>query len=147
MPSVPTMTQDEFVNTVRAELGTQPHKPTFSHFNIGPSAAEPAAYALIVGAGFSNGVVPLVRELMHETIGDYYIPDQDMSLMERPASVRRKNSAAFWSEFNRAAAANNLAMVAVDRNGLPADPGAAYQQLFTYVGTNALFAVKDQREP
>jgi hypothetical protein len=31
-----------------------------------------AAYTMIVGAGFSYGVVPLTEELLHERIGDFY---------------------------------------------------------------------------
>jgi hypothetical protein len=37
----------------------------------------PATHVLILGAGFSHGVVPLVNELMHETIGVCYHADQE----------------------------------------------------------------------
>jgi hypothetical protein len=113
---------------------------------VAPDPTNPAAYAVIVGAGFSHGIVPLVRKLMHETIGGHYIPDQDQSSMERPASVLRKHSATFWAQFNKAAAANGLPVVAVNGRGLPKDPGAAYQHLFAYQGANALFAFTERKE-
>ncbi len=141
-----TLTPDELVERVRVELETEPHKSDYHDYLIAPAPAKPAAYALIVGAGFSYGVVPLVRELMHETIGGYYIPDQDQSSMERPARVLRKNSAIFWSQFNNAAIENGLPVVPVDSKGLPENPGAAYQALFTYDGANALFALKERAE-
>lgn len=107
---------------------------------IAPVLAEPAVYTLIVGAGFSYGVVPLVRELMHETIGDYYYPDQDGGSLERPVSVNRKDSARFWEAFNSGAVKENRPTIELDGKGLPRDPAAAYQSLFTYDGANSLFA-------
>jgi hypothetical protein len=141
-----TLTSDGLVERVRARLEAEPYSPRYHDFLIAPPPTKPAAYTLIVGAGFSYGAVPLVRELMHETIGDYYFPDQDQSSMERPVNVLRKDSAAFWSEFNEAAAANGSSGVAVDGKGLPENPGAAYQRLFTYEGANALFALKERAE-
>ena len=146
MAYVRTLTPDELVNRIRAKLETQPHKPSYSAYSVAPSPPEPAAYALIVGAGFSYGAVPLVRELMHETIGGYYCPDQDQSSLERPASVLRADAANFWAEFNETAANCGLPVVAVDGEGLPTDPGAAYRNLFTYEGANVLFALKEARE-
>ena len=146
MTDVRTLTPEELVDRVRASLEAQPHEPDYGAFRIAPSPPGPAAYALIVGAGFSHGIVPLVRELMHETIGDYYFPDQDESSLERPPGVLRKCSARFWAQFNEAAAESGLPAVAVDRKGLPESPGAAYQHLFTYEGANTLFALKERRE-
>lgn len=141
------LTSDALVEQVRAKLETEPYRPRYHHYMVAPAPTNPAAYALIVGAGFSHEVVPLVRELMHETIGDYYIPDQDQSSMKRPASVLREHSADFWVQFNEAAAENGLPVVAVDGEGLPEDPGAAYQNLFSYQGVNALFALTEREEP
>jgi hypothetical protein len=147
MIDVPTITQDELVRQIKAKLESRPHKASYSHFSVAPAPTEPAAYVLILGAGFSYGVVPLVRELMQQTIGDYYYPDQDQSSLERPASVLRKNSAGFWAEFNEAAAKEKLPTVELDAKGLPKNPGAAYQYLFTYEGANVLFAQLEPIKP
>ncbi len=45
----------------------------------------------------------MVRQLMHETVGDFYFPGQDQSSMKRATAVLQRHSADFWSEFNRAA--------------------------------------------
>src|SRR5271169_344358 len=100
MLDVPTINQDGLVERIKAKLESRPYTPTYSHFSVAPSPTEPAAFVLLLGAGFSYGVVPLVDELMQETIGDYYYPDQDQ-WGKRPASVNRKNSARFWKELDR----------------------------------------------
>jgi hypothetical protein len=146
MTSVRILTPEALVEQVRAKLQTEPFEPRWHDYRVAPDPANPAAYALIVGAGFSYGIVPLVRELLHETIGGYYVPDQDQSSMERPASVLREHSADFWAQFNEAAAENGLPVVPVDDRGLPEDPGAAYQYLFAYQGANALFALTEPKE-
>jgi hypothetical protein len=143
MTSVRTMTAGEFVEQVAARLAAEPHRPGHNDFDAASRPVPPAAYALIVGAGFSRGVVPMVRQLMHETVGDFYFPDQDQSSMKRAPEVLQRHSADFWSEFNRAAGANDLPLIEVDGDGLPADPGTTYQALFTYEGVNALFAMKE----
>lgn len=146
MIDVPTITQDELVERIKAKLESRPHTSTYSHFSVAPAPTEPAVYALILGAGFSYGVVPLVGELIQQTIGDYYYPDQDQSSLKRPARVLRKDSACFWAEFNRAAAEEKLPIVDLDGNGLPKNPGAAYQNLFTYEGANVLFALVEPKK-
>lgn len=137
--TVPAITPDELIGRIKTRLGS--HKPTrtWSHYSTALEAIEPAAYVLILGAGFSYGVVPLVDELVKQTIGDYYIPDMDQS-GPRPVSLLRKHSAHFWAEFNEAAAKGKLPVVALDREGLPRNPGAAYQSLFTFDAANLLFA-------
>jgi hypothetical protein len=150
MINVPTVTQDELVEQIKARLESKPHKPDYSDFSVAPLPAEPAAYALIVGAGFSYGVVPLVDELMRETIGGYYYPDLDQSSLKRPASVLRRDSASFWAELTEAAKREGLPTIELDAKGLPKNPGDAYQYLFIYQGANALFAqpqaLEQQRE-
>ncbi len=101
---------------------------------------EPATFAMVVGAGFSYGAVPLVQPLMCEWIGDYYYPDQDMSSLERPVAVRRRDSADFWKEFNTAATRAGLPPVELDKRKLPIDCAAAYNTLFAYDAANLLFA-------
>lgn len=139
MNELSTISQDELIERIKAKLESMPHTSSYSHFDVAPSPPPPAAYVLILGAGFSYGVVPLVDELMTQTIGDYYYPDQDQSSLERPASVLRKDSANFWAEFNEAARKEELPIVEVDDKGLPKNPGAAYQRLFQYEGANVLF--------
>ncbi len=145
MGDVPVLTQDELIRQIKAKLESRPYRSGYSHFSMAPAPTEPAAYALILGAGFSYGVVPLVDELMQQTIGDYYYPDQDQSSVERGTTVNRKDSASFWAEFNEAAARAELPMVELDREGLPKNPGAAYQRLFMYEGANVLFAQLEPR--
>src|SRR4051812_14565356 len=98
------ISSSQFVMEVKTTLQSRPFKLSYSHFDLEPTPTERAAYVLIVGAGFSYGVVPLVDKLLNETIGDYYYPDLDQ-WGERPASVLRKHSADFWKEFNKSAQA------------------------------------------
>jgi SIR2-like domain len=135
------LTLDALVEQIRAKLAGEPYESRYHHYRLAPDPAKPAAYALILGAGASASVVPLVRQLMRETIGDYYIPDQDTTAMERPRSTLEQHSADFWAQLNRAAAEYELDGVLVGEDGLPVDNGAAYQYLFTYEGANALFAL------
>ncbi|UCD80397.1 MAG: hypothetical protein JSW26_02910 [Desulfobacterales bacterium] len=68
MIDVTTITDAEMVSRIRTHLESMPHKSSYSHFSVAPPPTEPAAYVLILGAGFSYGVVPLVDELMRQTI-------------------------------------------------------------------------------
>lgn len=144
MSAVPTITPEELIERIKIRLDARPHRSRYSHFDVAPVPTGPATHVLILGAGFSHGVVPLVNELMHETIGDYYYPDQDQ-WGKRPASVLRKASARFWQEFNAAALQEGLQTVDVDRRGLPKNAGAAYQNLFTYEAASVLFALSAPR--
>ena len=99
-----------------------------------------AAYAMIVGAGFSHGSVPLTRELLNERIGDYYYLNQDMEGFERDSRQCRRLSADYWKEFNAAARDSGEPAVEVDGDGLPMQTSEAYQSLFTYRVANALFS-------
>ena len=143
--SAPTITQDELIKQVRVKLASRPHKPNFSVFSPAPPPTQHAAYALILGAGFSYGVVPLTSELMQQTIGDYYCPDLEMAPFgARPASELRKASASFWAEFNAAATEAKLPKVELNKAGVPSNDkaSAAYQNLFDYMIANALFRPK-----
>jgi hypothetical protein len=130
--------EDAFVERIVAALERGAARPT---------VPEPAVFAMIVGAGFSHGVVPLVGPLMHETIGDFYIPDSDMSSMSGDPARLRKCSARFWAEYNAAAQRANLPTVALGRDGLPTDAGAAYCELFAYRVANELFAAARSAAP
>ena len=83
MIDVPTINEEELVSRIKAKLESMPFKPGYSHFDVAPPPIEPAAYVLILGAGFSHGVVPLVDELVRHKIGDYYNPDMDMSSLNK----------------------------------------------------------------
>jgi hypothetical protein len=50
---IPTITQDEMLERIKARLESRPHKSDYSHFNVAPAPAEPAAYVLILGAAYS----------------------------------------------------------------------------------------------
>ena len=136
---------EELVSEIRRKLQVKPRSLTWHDYKIAPDPVEPAAYTLVVGAGFSSGVVPLTGQLMQETIGDYYIPDQDGAFGRRPPKALRKHSASFWIEFNQACREARLPVVELDRQHLPAEPGKAYQTLFAYEGANALFKKKEAR--
>jgi tetratricopeptide (TPR) repeat protein len=93
---------------------------------------EGAAYALIVGAGFSFGIVPLPDELLHKRIGSFYY--------HQNAGKSQKLCRDYWREFNAARVKEGEPPVELNDDGLPENPSVAYQLLFTYRTTNALFA-------
>jgi hypothetical protein len=128
--SVEIFTAAELVRHVAEKVSSTPPSPTYSHYQLAPTPPAPAPYVLILGAGFSRGIVPLVRELMCETIGDYFVPDQDQSSLVRPAPALREHSATFWSDLNAAARQRGATPIALDDGGLPVDAGAAYRALF-----------------
>jgi hypothetical protein len=142
-----SITRDELIGRIKAKLESKPHKGAYGDFRVAPAPTEPAAYVLISGAGLSYGVVPLVRDLMEQTIGDYYYPDQDMPAVKRPVDALRKLSAGFWAEFNEAALKAGLPKVELTDEGLPKSVGDAYQYLFTYEGANVLFAQLEPTKP
>ena len=91
------LTPEELVSEIRRRLQARIRPSTWHEYKVAPDSVEPAAYTLIVGAGFSCGVIPLTGQLMRETIGDYYIPDQDGAFGQRPSQALRKHSASFWA--------------------------------------------------
>lgn len=141
---VPLLTQNELIAKITTELGSAPKTESYSAYAAAPVPSLAPAYVLIVGAGFSYGVVPLVNELILQTIGDHYYPDQDQSSMKRPESVQRKDSAQFWKLFNRKAEKAGLPTLELDRAGLPKTPAAAYQYLFDYRVADLMIAPEDR---
>lgn len=141
-----TITTDDLVKRIAENLNAHPFKPTYSHFKAAPDPPLPALYSLIVGAGFSFGVVPLVDELMHQTIGDYYYPDQDGTSMERPTEGLENNSAYFWAEYNEVIE-KGKPKVELNDKGLPLNPGDAYEHLFEYATANRLFEKPIPQKP
>jgi hypothetical protein len=128
MSTMQTMPPATLIEAIRATLSENSQSPL-------------AAYALIVGAGFSHGVVPLTRELLHERIGDFYYPrgSEEGSGEERSSKEKQRLSRAYWKEFNAATVAAGEPFIELDRKGLPVNPSVAYQQLFTCRTTNTLF--------
>jgi hypothetical protein len=111
------------IDDIGAKLSEQPRK-------------EDAAYALIVGAGFSYGVVPMTKELLHELIGSYYyLSDGNTELSCEEA---RDKSRDYWQEFNNVCEKSGEPSIELDK-GLPANDSLAYQELFTYRIANAHF--------
>ena len=140
MPDFEILTPGEFVRRVGDTVSSKHRRSTYSSVQFAPTPVVPAPYALIVGAGFSAGVVPLVKELMYETIGDYLFFDQDQSSMQRASRDLRKHSAMVWSEINAAAKRRGASGVALDGNGLPYDAGEAYRALFEIDDARVVFA-------
>lgn len=137
---IEVLDQTGLIDRIVVTLRRDEPKQLYNDFSPELVPVEPAAFAMIVGAGFSYGVVPLVNALMCEWIGDYYFADQDMSSLERPESSRRKNSAGFWKEYNEVAAQAGYALVELDKKKLPVDCAAAYNHLFAYEAANLMFA-------
>jgi hypothetical protein len=118
----------ELIEDIRAKLSEKPRK-------------KGAAYALIVGAGFSHGIVPLTKELLHEHIGNFYYPEgADEGAGQRTRSQCQRLSRKYWKEFNDAGLQSSQPRVELDDRDLPRYPSIAYQELFTYRTANSLFA-------
>jgi hypothetical protein len=64
--------------------------------DLAPPPVTPERYVLLPEAGFSFGVVPLVHELVCESIGDYYYLDQDQ-WRTRPQALSGKGAVVQWS--------------------------------------------------
>src|SRR5437773_310065 len=124
MNILPIKSPAELIEDIRAKLSEKPD-------------GEGAAYALIVGAGFSYGVMPMTEELMRERIGDYYYYENVYEGDEQVQRLCRE----YWKEFNAASVESGEPTVQLDRHGLPLDPAAAYQLLFTHRALNAFFAL------
>jgi hypothetical protein len=145
----------KLVSEVVAALPTQSFRSRWSEGDLAPQSAQPPRFAMIVGAGFSAGVVPMAWELLHATIGNYYyLGDGGPAIDEYPLidpanpSVRgdaRANAAGFWAEYNEGAARAGLTGVELGTNGLPINLGAAYQALFEGEAIDELFKERSVR--
>ncbi len=122
---LPTKSPEQVIEQVRLKLSEAPTQ-------------KGAAYTLIVGAGFSHGVVPVTKELLHERIGDYYFDNPDS--LQRSSRQKEKLSALFWREFNAAGSPDGEDLVKLNEQNLPVDPTAAYQLLFTYRVANLMWS-------
>jgi hypothetical protein len=88
--STTNLNSEELAEVIHDRLDGRAARSTYSAYSLSPDDAVSPVYTLILGAGFSVGVVPLVEELMHETIGDYYYPDQTGESLDRPRPVLRQ---------------------------------------------------------
>lgn len=124
--TLPTLMPVQVIEQICAKLTDKPILPT-------------PACTLIVGAGFSFGVVPLTRELLCHHIGNYYYEDSENNKERRgedPVACREL-SAEFWKELNAVVPREKRFRLS---KGLPKDVSAAYQELFKFTGVNELFA-------
>ena len=128
MEVLPVKSAAELIEDILAKLSEKPRK-------------KGAAYALIVGAGFSHGIVPLTKELLHEHIGSFYYPEGAAEgAGQRTRRECQRLSRDYWKEFNGAGLKSSEPTVELDDQGLPLYPSLAYQELFTYRTSNSLFA-------
>jgi SIR2-like domain len=92
-----------------------------------------APFALILGSGFSFGLVPTASELVTESLPLWTKALREQQTFEQqlelPAEERPKIAAAFWEAFLKNNAARGLEL-ALDSKGLPENYAAAYQAAF-----------------
>lgn len=117
-------------------------RPPYTALSATSRPVEPPAFVLVVGAGFSTPVVPMVDALVKEWIGRYDAGGgmQDGEGTDLPWRAARRRSAAFWRAFNEHAAAAGAPPIELGAQGLPADPADAYQRLFDERVTGRLVA-------
>ena len=101
-----------------------------------------APFALVLGSGFSQGLVPTVREVVSESL-----PLWMKSLKEnKPFEAQKKLSPEqraeiardFWREFVRKNASRDLVLDLDDQTGLPVTYSDAYKAIFTAIYTGAV---------
>src|SRR5436190_22028684 len=89
------------------------------------------AYTLILGAGFSYGVVPTTWQMMREEIGPWFAGNRGHD--DLPGDEKKALTRAFWADFNRKNAEKGTRsngyeiQVRLDAEGLPRDATLAYQ--------------------
>jgi tetratricopeptide (TPR) repeat protein len=106
-----------------------------------PWSPGKSAFTLVLGAGFSYGLVPLTRQMMREEIGAWAERELDASL-ERKRSL----TAQFWRHFNaQNERYGTSCRVVLDADGLPSDATAAYQTVSKASSQEGLGTVQDAR--
>jgi hypothetical protein len=94
-----------------------------------------APFALVLGSGFSHGLVPTARELVEESLPLWMKSLKDdepfESLKATAVETRAGIAAAFWQEFVQRNANRGLKLPLDSQNGLPVDYSAAYKAAFT----------------
>jgi hypothetical protein len=109
-----------------------------------------APFALILGSGFSFGLVPTASELVTESLPLWTKALREQQTFEQqlelPAEERPKIAAAFWEAFLKNNAARGLEL-ALDSKGLPENYAAAYQAEILGSGWDALSSAKFSESP
>jgi hypothetical protein len=124
----------EFVEEVASRVQGQPD-PMIRQT---PVPTSQAPYALVIGAGFSAGSMPMVGQLLTMAVGDYFYLEPDNSSWEQPPEVQREDSSNFWLELNDGASRAGVSPFELNQDKLPADPGTAYMRLFSPEGFTAM---------
>jgi hypothetical protein len=93
-----------------------------------------APFTLVLGSGFSFGLVPTVRELITETLPLWMRALKEGQTFEEqfdiPVEQRPKIAAAFWRGFLTSNSNRGL-QLSLDSEGLPENFAAAYQAVFS----------------
>jgi tetratricopeptide (TPR) repeat protein len=108
-----------------------------------------APFALVLGAGFSFGLVPTVRELVTEHLPLWWRASGDVAryrdALQNTNSIQRAEAAAtFWKQFAQANANRGLD-VRLSPSGVPENLSDAYQAAFSPDYDNAVGAPADAR--
>ncbi len=100
-----------------------------------------APFALVLGAGFSRGLVPTTQELVTESLPLWMKSLDEGTAFEDqkqlPRDRRMEIARTFWEQFVKQNAGLQSVLLLDPRTGLPEDCGAAYKAIFTpkYEGT------------
>ena len=93
-----------------------------------------APFALVIGAGFSRGLVPTARELVTDALPLWITALRTGQPLEtlraQPAAARAETARVFWKEFCEANAGCGLELRLDSHTGLPEDYAAAYKACF-----------------
>ncbi len=101
------------------------------------------AFTLILGAGFSYGLVPLTRDMMHAEIGPCLRGEPEGLAPAR----KRELTIEFWHEFNALNQANATGcQVDLGDDGLPTDCTAAYQTVSRARAIGGIGTVREARD-
>lgn len=106
-----------------------------------------APFALVLGSGFSRGLVPTARELVTESLPLWMMPggregtDQGLTAVERAEAARD-----FWRKFVERNLKNGLTVKLDSATGLPEDNGEAYRAAFSPRYSGAVGAPAEARE-
>jgi tetratricopeptide (TPR) repeat protein len=101
-----------------------------------------APFALVLGSGFSHGLVPTARELVSESLPLWMKSLKNNTPFERqkelPAEERAAIAREFWPEFVKKNAKRDLVLELEAQTGLPHVYSDAYKAIFTSGYTGAV---------
>lgn len=114
----------------QSKIQTLPEQEAFEQIVDTVQQAEKGAapFALVLGSGFSHGLVPTARDLVMESLplwmmslkGDEPFKSLEETSIEKRAEIAR----AFWQEFVQRNANRGLKLSLNSQNGLPEDYSA-----------------------